>query len=93
MNLLDNNTQKLPVTKPAFHLNDVQSILEALGILPNADVMELTCQYYFNDKHNRIHSLLTCLFKAIVTLRNNHGYVNYYSIIDIVKCVIFNVPS
>lgn len=72
---MDNNTQNMPVIKPGFQLNDVQDILEAIGILPNTDVMELTCQYYFNNKQSKIYSLLTCLFKAITTLRNNYRCV------------------
>jgi len=63
VNSLGKNTQKIPVTKPSFQLNDVQDILEALGIQPNSDISELTCQYYFNEK--QVHSLLACLFKSI----------------------------
>lgn len=36
----NNTTQNVPVAKPSFQLNDVQNILEALGVVPNTDVME-----------------------------------------------------
>lgn len=65
----------MSLNKPGFQLNDVQDILEAIGILPNTDVMKLTCQYYCNNKPSKVHSLLTCLFKAITTLRDSHRYV------------------
>ncbi|KAF0758267.1 Uncharacterized protein FWK35_00012470 [Aphis craccivora] len=74
VNRLGNNTQKIPITKPSFQLNDVQDILEALGIQPNSDITELTCQYYFNEK--KIHSLLASLFKSITTIRNNLSKCN-----------------
>jgi hypothetical protein len=72
VNRLGDSTQKIHVTKPSFQLNDVQDILEALGIQPNTDITELTCQYYFNEK--QVHSLLACLFKSITTIRNNLRY-------------------
>ncbi|XP_026807049.1 uncharacterized protein PFB0145c-like isoform X2 [Rhopalosiphum maidis] len=74
INRLGDSTQKIPVTKPTFQLNDVQDILEALGIQPNTDITELTCQYYFNEK--QVHSLLACLFKSITTIRNNLSKYN-----------------
>lgn len=69
VNRLGDSTRKIPVTKPSFQLNDVQDILEALGIQPNSDITELTCQYYFNEK--QVHSLLACLFKSMTTIKNN----------------------
>lgn len=74
VNSLGDSTQKIPVTKPNFQLNDVQDILEALGIQPSSDISELTCQYYFNEKQN--HSLLACLFKSISTITNNLSQYN-----------------
>lgn len=76
VNCVSNSIQSIPVTKPSFHLNDVQDILEALGIQANSDVTELTCQYYFNDNH-LVHSLLACLFKALTTIKNNLKYVKF----------------
>ncbi|KAL4088610.1 hypothetical protein QTP88_023699 [Uroleucon formosanum] len=74
VNLLGDSTQKIPVTKPSIQLNDVQDILEALGIQPNSDITELTCQYYFHEK--QVHSLLACLFKSMTTIKNNLSQYN-----------------
>ncbi|XP_015377016.1 PREDICTED: uncharacterized protein LOC107171293 [Diuraphis noxia] len=74
VNSLGESTQKIPVTKPSFKLNDVQDILEALGIQPNSAISELACQYYFNEK--QVHSLLACLFRSITTITNNLSQCN-----------------
>lgn len=73
VNCLSNNIQTKPVIKPSFILNDVQDILEALGVQPKSEIAELTCQYYSND--NLVHSLLACLFKAVTTIRYNIKYI------------------
>ncbi|KAL5243663.1 hypothetical protein ACI65C_011073 [Semiaphis heraclei] len=74
VNSLGKSTQQIPVTKSNFQLNDVQDILETLGIQPNSDILELTCQYYFNEK--QVHSLLACLFRSITTITNNLSQCN-----------------
>lgn len=66
---------KKQVNYDRFCLNDIQDILEVLGIQPNSDEMELTCQYYFSKRDNQLHSLLACLFEAISTVKNNLRYV------------------
>lgn len=75
MNRLGSNIQNRLITKPNYQLNVVRDILESLGFQQNSDVTELTCQYYFNDENNQIHPLIMCLFKAIMTIRNNLGCV------------------
>lgn len=75
VNHLGTNIQNKPIVKPNFQSNDVNNILEALGIQLNTDIATLTCQYYFDDNDNRIYSLLTCLFKALITINNDTRYV------------------
>lgn len=80
VNHLGNNPYNPPVNKPRFQLNDVQDILEAVGIQPNSDITQFICQYYFRDKSNQNLSLLACLFKAITIVRTNFRCVtlSYY---------------
>lgn len=75
INRLEVIVPKKPVNHNRFCLNDIQDILEVLGIQPNSDEMELTCQYYFSKRDNQLHSLLGCLFEAISTVKNNLRYV------------------
>lgn len=70
VNCLGNNIKNKPITKPNFQINDVHDILEALGIQLNTDIADLTCQYYYNEKDNKISPLLICLFKAVITICN-----------------------
>lgn len=74
VNHLGNNAHNPPVNKPRFQLNDVQDILEAVGIQPISDIAKSICQYYFH-KSNQNLSLLACLFKAITIVKTNHRYV------------------
>ncbi|XP_025197334.1 uncharacterized protein LOC112596071 [Melanaphis sacchari] len=74
VNQLGDSTEKIAVTKPSFQLNDVQDILEALGLQPNSDISKLTCQYYFNEK--QVHSLLACLFKSVTNIKNSLSKYN-----------------
>lgn len=82
VNHLGNFAYNPPANKPRFQLNDVQDILEAVGIQPNSDITEFICQYYFHDKSNQNLSLLACLFKALTIVRANHRCVkpSYYYI-------------
>jgi hypothetical protein len=75
VNHLGNNTHGPPVNKPRFQLNDVQDILEAVGIQPISDIAKCISQYYFHDISNQNLSLLACLFKAITIVRTNDRYI------------------
>ncbi|XP_025416615.1 putative uncharacterized protein DDB_G0290989 isoform X2 [Sipha flava] len=76
VNHLGNNTHGPPVNKPRFQLNDVQDILEAVGIQPISDIAKCISQYYFHDISNQNLSLLACLFKAITIVRTNDSKYN-----------------